>query len=130
MKKREIKSDEGKSNHMKNIEMVMELKKLLEPLGIEHYFDEGYGLFRVLGCLYNQPFYKAEYKTIRRTYSCQDVVNATKLSVEYLKGFDFTKCQDEKHIVNTILKPIARNLPYVCSDYDINELNDVLEMEM
>lgn len=114
---------------MKIKDLTQQIELILKDIDIKpkNYLHNTYAQLRIMGALYGKFMYNKSMKNFKTIYSGEQVIEATKLTLEFLHKIEFSKL-DEKHIINTIINAIQKQLEW--NFFSDDELDDVLNIEL
>jgi len=114
---------------MKITDLTKQIEEILKDLDTPNntYLKNTFSQLRIMGLLYNKFMYNKSMKNFKKEYTPEQVIEATKLTLEFLMKIDFNKL-DEKHIINTILNAIGKQLEW--NFFSEDELDDILNVDI
>lgn len=108
---------------MKIKELTQEIEQVLK---IENSLRGQFAQLRIMGSLYGKFIYNKLLKNTPVKYSGEQVIEATKLALEFINKTDISKLE-EKHVINIIINAINRQLEW--NFFSEDDLDDVENIE-
>jgi hypothetical protein len=114
--------------YMKINELTKQLEELLKDYEIKNSLNTTFAQLRIMGLLYGKFMYNKSMKNFKKKYTCEQVLSATQLTLEFLNKVDFSNLANEQHITNTVINAIQKQLEW--NFFDNDELVEVKDMDL